>query len=143
MTLAAETYVVTAKAAGYADSTATVTIVAGGATAQDFSLSAAPPPPPTAMWVDAMSSRVAGHKHLWINVQVTSDAGPVPGAAGKLELTGPESWQTAFITDSLGMGTIRFRFLARGLYRATVTSLTAAGYLWDPSRGINFIDITV
>jgi hypothetical protein len=143
MTLAAATYVVTVKAAGYADGTATVTIVAGGTTTQDFSLSAAPPPPPTAMWVEAISSRVAGHKHLWLTIQVASDAGPVAGALGRLELTGPENWTSVFTTDSLGMASVKFRFLTRGLYRATVASLTASGYLWDTSRGVSFLDVTV
>jgi hypothetical protein len=95
------------------------------------------------MFIDAMSSRVAGHKHLWLTVQVASDAGPVGGALGRLELTGPEAWTTVFTTDALGMATVKYRFLSRGLYRGTVASLTAAGYLWDTSRGVTFIDVTI
>ena len=143
MTLAAETYIVTATATGYDPTTATVTIVAGGTTTQDFGLKAAPPPPPTAMWIEAISAKVMGRRHLNLVLQVASDAGPVAGAAGRLELTGPEQWQSVFTTDSSGMATLKFRFLTRGLYRGTVTSLTATGYLWDSSRGVNFIDVTV
>ena len=143
MTLAADTYIVTVTAAGYDPATATVTIVAGGTTTMDFALTAAPPPPPTAMWVDAISSRVLGRKHLWLTIQVTSETGPVAGALGKLELTGPEAWTTVFTTDAEGMAVLKYRFLTRGLYRGTVTSLTAGGYLWDTGRGVSFIDVTV
>ena len=143
MTLAEGTHVVTVTAPGYDPATATVTIVAGGTTTQDFALKAAPPPPPTVMWMEAISSKVMGRRHLNLVLQVASDAGPVPGAKGTLELTGPENWTSVFTTDSSGIATVKFRFLTRGLYRGTVTSLTAGGYLWDPSRGVTFVDVIV
>ena len=143
MTLDAATYVLTAKAPGYSDGSATVTIVAGGTTTQDFGLAATPPPPPASMWIESMAARVLGRKHLVLTVQVVSATGPVGNALGTLELTGPENWQAVFSTDDTGVARLRFQFLSRGLYRATVTTLTAQGHQWDTSRGVSYIDVTV
>ena len=143
MTLAAGTYTVTAVAPGYDPASAIVSITAGGTTPQDFALNAAPPPPPTAMWIEAIAARVLGRKHLILSIQVVSDTGPISNALGSLDLTGPENWQATFATGADGIAKLRFQFLTRGLYRATITSLTAGGYLWDSSRGVNFIDVTV
>lgn len=143
MTLISGTYAVTATAPGYDPTSAVVVINGNQTTTQNFSLTPAPPPAPTAMYVNAISFRVMGHKHLNLTVQVASDAGPVANALGTLELTGPEVWTTVFITDGDGIAVLKYKFLSRGLYRGTITTLTAGGYLWDPSRGVTFIDVVI
>jgi hypothetical protein len=54
----------------------------------------------------------------------------------QVTLTGGQSWTFSGTTDSYGKVSFTVRKAPKGTYAATVTSLTAAGYTWDTTKGV-------
>jgi len=132
--LAQGSHTVTAAATGYSSTSDTVSVVAGQATREDLPLVRAPNKP---IWVQGITFRVAG-RNLQVGANVVSDSGAAAGASLRMQvtLTGGQSWTFSGTTDSYGKVSFTVRKAPKGTYAATVTSLTAAGYTWDTTKGV-------
>jgi len=153
--LAAGTYTITADASGYVQDSQPAEVLTGQTVTLDLSLdpadTATPMPTPTdtpyptytpypspvpvqAMWVSAINFRVAG-KNLRIEVNVTSSGGPVAGVTVGLQAS---CGKTPSFTGTTGStGSVAFVVKAPGTSCvATVSGLTANGFVWDVSKGV-------
>jgi thermitase len=153
--LAAGTYTITADASGYVQGSQPAEVLAGQTVTLDLSLNlrdtTTPMPTPTdtpyptctpypspapvqAMWVSAINFRVAG-KNLRIEVNVMSSSGPVAGATVELQVSCGKTPSLKGTTDSTGS----VAFVQKGPGAscvATVSGLTANGFVWDASKGV-------
>jgi len=84
-------------------------------------------------------------KNLRLDVKVVGDSGALAGAQIGLNLTSNsgQSWVFNGITDSAGISTFTVSKAPAGSYEATITSLTAAGYIWDTTQGITSAGYTL
>jgi thermitase len=132
-------YQVTASKEGYESVTSTVTVVSGATTVMDFSLNQKPPAT-NAMWVNSIRFIKNGN-NLFIQVSVMTASGVLPGAKVGLRLvcSNGQAWSFSGATDATG--TVKFKVSKPpvGSYLATVTSLTCSGFVWDTSKGTNFV----
>jgi hypothetical protein len=62
---------------------------------------------------------------------VDGSGAPVEGASISATISGPDSLSDTRLTDSLGEVTFKINNAASGTYTTTVTSVTAAGLVWD------------
>jgi uncharacterized membrane protein len=131
------TYQVTASKSGYESSTSTATVVSGGTSVTNFSLSPEPAPANT-MWVNRIRFSTFLGSNLFVEVSVVSASGLVAGADVDLTLvcsTG-ELWNFSGTTNSAGYVKFRLGKAPVGSYAATVTGLACSGFTWDATKGI-------
>lgn len=135
--------VITVSAAGYADLSQTVEIIAGEVSEVNFGLDRLPPPAPGDMWVDSVSFSVRG-VNLNITVQAMDAAGALPGVQTELTVTnGGQNWCFAGVTDNSGRVVFTIQKGPQGTYVATVSGLSADGYEWDTASGVISAEYTV
>ncbi|MBM3131775.1 MAG: hypothetical protein FJZ95_01920 [Chloroflexi bacterium] len=140
-------YTAAASMMDYEDSSRSVTIISGQTSMADFALAPLPPAPPPSdksMWVESITFTVKGG-NLEIAVKVTGDSGIVSGATVKLQVSrdGTTIGNYSAVTDSTGKATVMLKKPSVGTYTATVTALSAIGYVWNSSTGVNSASYTL
>ncbi len=141
-------YTLTASATDYVDRSISVSVVAGQTTLADFALTeVAPPPPPQPapkLWVKSLSFTLTG-KNLRLDATVTGESGAVPDAQVKAQIVNSigQVWNFMGITDTAGYVSFSINKAPAGIYTATIGDVTATGYTWDSSRGVNTASYTV
>jgi subtilisin family serine protease len=127
--LAAATYTVNASKTGYgAVAGQSVSVVAGATSTANFALTKTA----VSMWVQSITMRRNG-TNLRTDVKIASSTGAVVGATVGLRVTNITTgriWNFSGKTDSTGLVSFSISKAPSGTYTATVTSLSATGYVW-------------
>jgi Carboxypeptidase regulatory-like domain len=127
--LTAGTYTVNASAAGYAPASQSVSVTAGTTSAANFALTKTT----KSMWVQSISLRRTGNSER-VDVKIAGTSGPVSGATVGVKVTSVSTgrvWNLSGRTDSTGLASFTIQKAPTGSYTATVTSLSATGYVWS------------
>ena len=148
--LSAGSYTLTASATNYTSKSQTVSVIVGQTATADVALNAVTPPPtepvPPAqsLWVNSISLGMTG-KNLRLNVKITSESSAVAGAQVKAQIIGSDGTVLNFTgnTDTYGNVVFTFSKPPAGTYTATVTNVSATGYIWDSTKGTNTTTYTI
>jgi thermitase len=148
--LSSGSYTLTASATNYTAKSQIVSVVAGQTATSNFTLTAvAPPPTPPvqpvqSLWVNGLSLGMSG-KNLRLDIQVVAQSGAVSGAQVNARITRSDGNVLYFTGTTNSYGSVSFTISKppSGIYIATVTNVTATGYVWDSSRGTNSASYTV
>jgi len=136
-------HTLTASAEGYSASSQVASVVALQTTTADFALTKPTPPSLRPFWVQSMSFAMRG-RNLRLDVKVVGESGPVAGARVAVRLTnGVSAWNLAVTADTAGLASFVISKAPAGSYVASVTDMTAAGYIWDSTQGVTSTTYTI
>ena len=84
-------------------------------------------------------------KNLRLDVKVVGDSGALASAlvTVNLDCSSGQTWAFSGVTDSSGLCSFTVSKAPAGSYTATVSGLTAGGYIWDTERGVTSASYTV